>query len=141
MPHIKFYKSCLNSNSNRATYKEFFRCSQIDLCNVWWFVFLSSWLTLLFWGAITLSFLICFSLIITVSNASRGGVQDLYGHQKLWSPPLGSGLPWVLKCLVTNWFSLFLRTIWWVKFFFVRNKKICFFNFEDIIKKIQYKNL
>ncbi len=32
----------------------------------------------------------------------REGVQVLFGHQKQWSPPLESGLPWVLKCLITN---------------------------------------
>jgi hypothetical protein len=44
-----------------------------------------------------------FSTIVDVSDASRGGVQVLFGHQKQQSRPLGSGLPWVLKCLITDW--------------------------------------
>ncbi len=39
---------------------------------------------------------------VTVSNVPRGGVQVFFGHQKQWSPPLGSGWPWALKCLVIN---------------------------------------
>jgi hypothetical protein len=35
-------KTTLNSNSNRATYKEFFRCLGTNLCNVRWFFFLNS---------------------------------------------------------------------------------------------------
>jgi hypothetical protein len=30
--------------------------------------------------------------IVSVSDASRGGVQILFGHQKQWSPPFGSGV-------------------------------------------------
>jgi hypothetical protein len=26
----------------------------------------------------------------------------LFGHQKQQSPPLGFGLPWMLKCLLTS---------------------------------------
>jgi len=37
--HFKFCKSSLNSNNNIATYKEFFECLGIGLCNIWWFVF------------------------------------------------------------------------------------------------------
>jgi hypothetical protein len=33
------------------------------------------------------------------------GVQVLFGHQKQQSLPLESGLPWVLKCLITSWFT------------------------------------
>jgi hypothetical protein len=32
--HLKFCKSYLNSDSNRATYKDFFECSEISLCIV-----------------------------------------------------------------------------------------------------------
>jgi hypothetical protein len=35
-----------------------------------------------------------------VSDAPR--VQVLFGHQKQWSPPLGSGLPKALKFSVTR---------------------------------------
>ncbi len=31
--------------------------------------------------------------IVSVSDASRGGVQIWFGHQKQWRPPFGSGLP------------------------------------------------
>jgi hypothetical protein len=34
-----------------------------------------------------------FLTIISISDASREGVQVLFGHQKKHSPPLGSGLP------------------------------------------------
>jgi hypothetical protein len=37
---VKFYKSSLNFNSNRTTYKEFFGCLGTSLYNVQWFVFL-----------------------------------------------------------------------------------------------------
>jgi hypothetical protein len=43
-----------------------------------------------------------FSMIITMSDASRGGVQVLFAHHNQLSPPLGSGLPWALKCSVTS---------------------------------------
>jgi hypothetical protein len=43
-----------------------------------------------------------FSTIVSVSDAPRGRVQVLFGHQKQQSPPFGSGLPWALKCLVTG---------------------------------------
>jgi len=43
-----------------------------------------------------------FPIIVRVSDAPRGGVQVLFGHQKQQSLPLGSGLPWVLKCSVTG---------------------------------------
>jgi hypothetical protein len=34
-----------------------------------------------------------FLMILSVSDVSRGGAQVMFGHQKQWSPPLGSGLP------------------------------------------------
>jgi hypothetical protein len=42
-----------------------------------------------------LNFLIrdSFSNIVSVSDAPKEEVQVLFGHQKQWSPPLGSGLP------------------------------------------------
>jgi hypothetical protein len=59
------------------------------------------YLFLSFWGH---NFLISnsFSMIITLSNAPRGGVQFVFGHQKQRSSPLDSGLPWALKCSVTG---------------------------------------
>jgi hypothetical protein len=43
-----------------------------------------------------------FWTIVNVWDASRGGVQVLFGHQNQWSPLVGSCLPWVLKCSVTG---------------------------------------
>jgi hypothetical protein len=60
-------------------------------CRVWWFVLSSSWPPLL-WGVLTSSILIHYWWFL-VSDESTGGVQVLFGHQKLWSPPLGSSLP------------------------------------------------
>jgi hypothetical protein len=37
--HLEWYKSTLNSFSNRATYNICFGCLKIGLCNVWWLVF------------------------------------------------------------------------------------------------------
>jgi hypothetical protein len=31
-----------------------------------------------------------------------GGVQVLFIHQKKWSSPVGSGLPWAVKCYSCN---------------------------------------
>jgi hypothetical protein len=47
-------------------------------------------------------------MIFNVLNAPIKGVQVLFGHQKQQSPPLGSGLPWALKCLVISQFTLVL---------------------------------
>ncbi len=66
--HLKFYKSFLNSNSNRVTYKNFFfGCSGIDLCIclvvcVFWiffFFFEIFWPSLL-WRVVTFSILFFF---------------------------------------------------------------------------------
>jgi hypothetical protein len=103
--HLKFYKSFLNFNSNRTTYKEIFGCSQTDLCNVWWFVFLSYWPHLR-WGAVTFSMFFFFWQFLVCQIVPIRGVQVLFGHWKQWSPPLGSSLPWILKCFATNWFIL-----------------------------------
>jgi hypothetical protein len=63
--------------------------------------FFRSWLSLLLGGH---NFLISnpFWMIVSVSDAPRGGVQVLFGHQKQRSPPLGSSLPWALKYSVTG---------------------------------------
>jgi hypothetical protein len=44
--HLKFCKSYLNSDSNRATYKDFFECSEISLCIVVFCGFFFEFLTL-----------------------------------------------------------------------------------------------
>jgi len=49
-----------------------------------------------------------FSMIISVSNTPRGGVQVLFEHPKQQNSPLGSGLAWALKCSVTGWSTLAL---------------------------------
>ncbi len=83
---MKFYKSSLNSNNNKATYKEFFGCPGTGLCSVQWFVFLVLDLLIL-WGH---NFLISnlFSTIVNVSNVLRGEVQVLFGHQNNRALPL-----------------------------------------------------
>jgi len=43
-----------------------------------------------------------FKWIFSAPNAPIGGVQVLFGHQKQQRPPLGSSLPWVLKCSITD---------------------------------------
>jgi hypothetical protein len=79
---MKFYKSSLNSNSNRATYKEFFWCSGTNLYNVWWFVFFFFFFDLLHFGGYNFLISNLFLTIVSVSNAPKRGVQVLFGHQK-----------------------------------------------------------
>jgi len=74
--------------------------SGTDFDCVQWFVFLEFLTPFTLWGC-NFSFHICFWQIVSVSDATREGVQILLGHQKQWSPPLGSSLPWILKFLVT----------------------------------------
>jgi hypothetical protein len=106
--HLKFYKSSLNSNSSRATYKEFFGCSKTGLCSVRWnFVFLSSWPPLL-WGAVTFSFLIFFTRVLVYQMCQEEGFKFCLNtrnnrthpldpacpnHLSVWSP---AGLPYPL---------------------------------------------
>jgi len=49
----------------------------------------------LYWGGGGHNFLVSHPFFKTFSapNVPRGGVQVLFGHQKQWSPPLGSSLP------------------------------------------------
>jgi len=87
---LKFYKSSWNFNSTKATYKE-------------WFVFFE------FLNPSTLgghNFLNSIQSLydISASNLSTGGIQVLFGHQK--QVLFGSSLPPMLKCLVTDWFTL-----------------------------------
>jgi hypothetical protein len=78
--HLKLFKSCSNSNTNRATYKKVFGCTgrnQLFQCLV---VCVFEFLT-----PFTLegyNFLICnpFWTNLRVSDESRGGVQVLLGH-------------------------------------------------------------
>jgi hypothetical protein len=41
-------------------------------------------------------------MIVNVLDAPREGVQVWLGNQIQWSPPIGSSLPQMLKCSVTN---------------------------------------
>jgi len=41
-----------------------------------------------------------FLMIVSVSDAPRGGDQVLFGHQKQHSPPLGSSFFWTFKCSI-----------------------------------------
>jgi len=59
----------LNFNNIRTTYKDSFRCSGVDFCSIWWFVFLNFW-PLLLWGAITFSTLFFLGIIF---NAPKEG--------------------------------------------------------------------
>jgi hypothetical protein len=99
--HLKLYKLSLNSNSNRTTYKDFFGCSGTSLCSIWWSFFFE-FLTPFTLGGCNFLFSNPFSTIVLVWDAPRGGIQVLLGHHKQQSPPLGSSLLWVLKCLVTG---------------------------------------
>ncbi len=80
--HLQFYKSSLNSNSNRATYKKFFGVFRNQLCNIQRFVL---WLTL---GAITFSILIHFCQFwVCQMHNRRSSSSSFVGHQKQQSPP------------------------------------------------------
>ncbi len=92
--HLQFYKSALNSNSNRATYKEFFEWSSFL---VFGDLFFFEFLTPSTLGGCNFLNSNPFLMISNAPDASIGGVQVLFGLQKQWSPPLGSGLPWALK--------------------------------------------
>ncbi len=89
----------MTSNNNRTTFKEFYKCLRIGFCNVKWFVFLNSWTPLL-WGDYNFLISNSFFMIVSVLNAPRGGPQVLFRHKKQQNPPLGSSLPWTLKCWV-----------------------------------------
>ncbi len=85
------YKSFLNSNNNKATYKEFFGCSGTSIYNIRWF----------FKKKLTPSTLqghnffnsIPFFTIFDTLNAPIGGIQVLFKHHKQWSLTFGFGLP------------------------------------------------
>ncbi len=97
---MKSYKSSWNSNSNKATYKEFFGYFEINFCTIWWFSFFE-FLTRLLWGAITFSILFCFSWFECAKYTNRRG------SNFVWTPKTPS-MPWAFKCLVTSRFTLAL---------------------------------
>jgi len=74
---VKFSESSLNSNSNRATCKEYFGCLESGFDSVGWFVFFEFMASFSLGGH---NFLISNPLltIVSVSDASRGGVQILF---------------------------------------------------------------
>ncbi len=82
------------------------------LCSILWFVFFSSWP--LYGAGGGRNFLISnpFLKNKSASDTPRGGVQVLFWHQKQPSPPLRSGLPWALKCSLTNCSTLPYVNIW-----------------------------
>jgi hypothetical protein len=94
------YKSSLNFNNNRATDNYYFEMFRNCLCNVWWLAFLSFWPPLLL-GALTFSFLIHFQQLFTCQMHQEEGFKICL-DQNQRSPPLGSGLPWAIKCLVID---------------------------------------
>jgi hypothetical protein len=73
---------------------------------VWWFVFFEFFDPFYFEGCNFLNF-ISFLMIFSAPNVPIREVQVLFGHHKQGNPPLGSGLPEALKCLVTGWFTLY----------------------------------
>jgi hypothetical protein len=101
--HLQFYKSSLNSNSNKATYKFY-------LFRVICFVMLGG---LFFWVFDSLYFedlnFLSFSLLLMIFSVlivSIRKVQILFGHQKQQNPLLGFSLPWPLKWLLMGCFTL-----------------------------------
>jgi hypothetical protein len=108
-----------NSNSNRALYKEFFECSKTGLYNVWWFVFFEFLTLSTLGGHNFLNSIVLFLTIFNKPNASIKEIQVLFGHQKQPSLLLGFGLPWMLKCLVTDWFTLVGEVMFLI---FLKNK-------------------
>jgi hypothetical protein len=52
---------------------------------------------LYFRGAVTFSFLIHFRWLLVCQMCQEERFKFLFRHQKQWSPPLGSNLPWALK--------------------------------------------
>jgi hypothetical protein len=115
---LKCYKSAtwnstnhleLQLHSKRATYKDFFRCLGTDFGSVWWFFCVV--LTPFTLGACNFLISNPFWMIVIVADALQGGIQVLFGHLKHQSPPLGSGLAWVLKCCVTRWSTLILTWV------------------------------
>jgi hypothetical protein len=71
----------LKSNSNKATYKEFFGGLGTILCGDCQFVFWE-FLTLFILGGCKFFISNPFSMIVSVSDVPRDGVQILLGHQK-----------------------------------------------------------
>jgi len=82
----------MNSNSKRATYKEFFGCSRSSLCSVLVVCFLK-FLTPFTLGGHNFLISNLFFIIVSVSDVPRGQVQVFFGQQEQQSPPLESGLP------------------------------------------------
>jgi hypothetical protein len=90
----------LKFNNNKTTFKEFYGCLGIGLCSIWWFVFWVFYLSIL--RGHNFLYSIIFLMILNALDASIGRVQVLFRCQKQWSPPLGFGLPWVVKCYSCN---------------------------------------
>jgi hypothetical protein len=63
------------------------------------------------------------------SDAPSGGIQVLFGDQKQWSPPLGFGLPWVLK--------MFAHQPFYPNYIICRNVKIFTPKIPNDMKKIK----
>ncbi len=103
--HPQFYKSSFNSNSNKATCKNFFECLGIDFVMFCWFVFLRSWVLSSLLGeggeACTFSILILFDDFEWVRCVNRKGSSFVWTPETM-KPSLGSALPWALKCSLTS---------------------------------------
>jgi hypothetical protein len=99
--HLKFYKSTLNSNKNKAIYKEFCGCLGTGLYSIWCFVFFKFLTPFTLKGHNFLNF-IPFFTFFSALDAPIEGVQVLFEHKKKWNPPLGFSLPWMIKCYSCN---------------------------------------
>jgi hypothetical protein len=105
--NLKCYRSATLSLTNHlwaliATYKECFECLETNFVTIddlfFWVLDLSTL------GAHNFRNSHLFLMIFSALNApiGIGGIQVLFRHQKQPSPPLGSGLPWMLECSLIN---------------------------------------
>jgi hypothetical protein len=96
--HLTFYKSSLNSNNIRTTYKEFCGCLGTNLCSIWWFVFYEFLTPFILRGHNLLLFWTIFSAL----DEPIKGLQKKFRCKKQWSLPLGYNLLRLLKCYKCN---------------------------------------
>jgi hypothetical protein len=107
--HLKFYKSSLNYNSNIQQFLGVWELAFVAFNGFFFKLLISSIV-----GGHNFLNSIPFFMIFSVPNAPIKRVQVLFGHQKQWSPPLESNLPWAFKCPVTSRFTLINKIIRYV---------------------------
>jgi hypothetical protein len=88
-----------------ATHKRNF-CAVLELAFVMFHYYFFQFMTLFTLRGHNFLNFISFLTIFNAPDASIGEAQLLFAHQKQQSLPLLSGLPWILKCLITNRFIL-----------------------------------